>query len=114
MKPADQAADRIFARPPHFAVHYRAGRRLRWSNAARTDYAALLLLQGRMRWRVEAGESDETAKTRETRKTVETSETTKTSEANHSTRAGEISEGSALLVAPGDALSASSAGSVAY
>src|SRR2546423_14071342 len=101
MKPADQAADRIFARPPHFAVHYRAGRRLRWSNAARTDYAALLLLQGRMRWRVEADESDETAKINETRKTDEAIETGETSETNYSTRAGELSEGSALLAAPG-------------
>jgi AraC family transcriptional regulator len=123
MKPAEQATDKIFARPPHFVVHYRAGRRLRWSNAARTDYAALLLLQGRMRWRVEADELIETPKasktsaTSETRaigKSTTTSETRKTSETNYSTRAGELSEGTTLLAAPGDRLSASSAGTAAY
>jgi len=83
MKHADEASDKIFSRPPHFSLHYRAGRRLRFSNAGRTDYAALLLLKGRMRWRVEQNE-------------------------------GEVAEGDALLVAPGDALNATSANSVAF
>ena len=57
MSPAEQAPDRIYTRPPHFSVHLRAGRRLRWSGAARTDYAALLLLGGRMRWRAAGPEA---------------------------------------------------------
>jgi AraC family transcriptional regulator len=81
MSAAEQSADKIFARPPRFAVHFRAGRRLRWSNEARADYAALFLLRGEMRWH---------ATTRETNET------------------GEIYEGGALLAAPGDALSATS------
>jgi AraC family transcriptional regulator len=87
MSHADQAVDKIFARPPRFAIHLRAGRRLSWSNEARTDYAALFVLRGEMRWQ---------------RKIVEASEV------------GEIHEGGALLAAPGDALSASSAGRVEH
>jgi AraC family transcriptional regulator len=64
MSPAEQTSEeKIYARPPHFAVHFRAGRRLRWSGPARTDAAA---------------------------------------------DSGELSEGSALLAAPGDTLSAAS------
>ncbi|HYH84525.1 MAG TPA: hypothetical protein VEX60_03525, partial [Pyrinomonadaceae bacterium] len=87
MSATEQAADKIFARPPRFAVHFRAGRRLSWSNEARTDYTALFLLRGKMRWQ---------------RRIVETNE------------AGEIHEGGALLAAPGDVLSASSAGRVEH
>lgn len=92
MSPADQAADRIYARPPHFSVHYRAGRRLRWSNEARSDYAALLLIEGRMRWHStdldsEAGDASERLDARD---------------------ASEIYGGSALLSTPGDVLSAAS------
>lgn len=83
MSANDQAADKIFARAPHFAIHFRAGRRLRWSSEARTDYAALFLLRGEMRWQTTTGEANETV---------------------------EIAEGSALLAAPGDGLSAFSAG----
>lgn len=83
MSATEPAADKIFARPSRFAVHFRAGRRLRWSSEARTDYAALFLLRGEMRWQRAAGEATET---------------------------GEIFEGGALLAAPGDVLSASSAG----
>ncbi len=79
MSPTEPATDRIYARPPHFSVHLRAGRRLRLSGGARTDYAALLLTGGRMRWSAESAES------------------------------GEISEGEALLAAPGEELSATSA-----
>jgi AraC family transcriptional regulator len=93
MSPAEQASDKIYARPPHFAVHFRAGRRLRWSGAARTDYAALLLLRGRLRWRAAASDSE-----------------TPDSAAGD----GEISEGSALLAAPGDTLSAASSESAEY
>jgi AraC family transcriptional regulator len=77
MSPAEQASDRIYTRPPHFSVHLRAGRRLRLSGGARTDYAALLLMSGRLRWSSGAGES------------------------------GELSASETLLTAPGDELSAS-------
>ncbi|HEX8501317.1 MAG TPA: helix-turn-helix transcriptional regulator [Pyrinomonadaceae bacterium] len=78
MSPAEQPSDRIYTRPPHFSVHLRAGRRLRLAGGARTDYAALLLTGGRLRWSAEA----------------ETAE------------AGELEAGGALLAAPGDGLSA--------
>jgi AraC family transcriptional regulator len=91
MSPAEQPADKIYARPPHFAVHFRAGRRLRWAGGARTDYAALLLLRGRMRWRAASSDSETQDVAEQSGKAVES---------------GEIYEGSALLAAPGDALSA--------
>ncbi|MET0646650.1 MAG: AraC family transcriptional regulator [Pyrinomonadaceae bacterium] len=89
MSPAEQTQDRIFTRPPHFSVHLRAGRRLRWSGGARADYAALLLLRGRLRW---AG----------------------TSHTEGAEESGEISEDAALLAAPGDDVSAASAGDAEY
>ena len=52
--PAEQSQERIYTRPPHFSVHLRAGRRLRWAGGARTDYTALFLLGGRLRWRASA------------------------------------------------------------
>ncbi|HEX8557148.1 MAG TPA: AraC family transcriptional regulator [Pyrinomonadaceae bacterium] len=58
MSAAAPPADRIFTRPPHFSVHLRAGRRLRWSGAAGSGYAALLLLRGSMRWRASPSEAD--------------------------------------------------------
>ena len=87
MCPADQAAERVYARPPHFAVHYRAGRRLRWSAGPRTDYAALLVLGGQLRWQW-AGED--------------------------SGASGEITEGGALLAAPGEQLHAAATGGVEF
>ncbi|HEV3471279.1 MAG TPA: AraC family transcriptional regulator [Pyrinomonadaceae bacterium] len=69
-------SDRIYARPPHFTVRYRAGRRLRWTSGAGADYAALFLLAGRAGWRDGSG------------------------------RAGELGAGGALLAAPGEQLSA--------
>lgn len=95
MSPAEQASERIYARPPHFAVHYRAGRRLRWSSEARADYSALLLLEGEMRWRESKIDSDSTGD-------ADTTEGVAGS--------GEIRGGSALLSAPGDSLQASSTG----
>jgi AraC family transcriptional regulator len=93
MSRAEQASDKIYARPPHFAVHFRAGRRLRWSGAAHTDYAALLLLRGRLRWR---GADPDSATP------------------DDAVNSGEISEGATLLAAPGDTLSAASDGQAAY
>jgi AraC family transcriptional regulator len=90
MSPAKQAADKIYARPPHFSVHFRAGRRLRWSDGAHTDYAALLLLRGRMRWH------------------------TANTDSETSGESGDISDGAVLLAAPGDALSAASAASAEF
>ena len=89
MSPAEQTQDRIFTRPPHFSVHLRAGRRLRWSGGARADYAALLLLRGSMRW---AG----------------------TSHTEGDDESGEISGDAALLAAPGDDVSAASAGDAEF
>jgi AraC family transcriptional regulator len=99
MRPAEQATDRIFTRPPHFSVHLRAGRRLRWAGGARADYAALLLLGGTMRWRASAsspGAADE----------VPTSE--------GDPESGELGESAALLAAPGDDVSAASASDAEY
>src|SRR5215212_5765743 len=89
MSPAEQAAERVYARPPHFSVHYRAGRRLRWSSEARADYSALLLLEGELRWRESQPDSDS---------------------AGDAGTSGELRGGSALLAAPGDSLQASCAG----
>ena len=105
MSPAEQGGDKIYARPPHFSVHLRAGRRLRWAAGARTDYAALLLLGGRMRWRP-AGSNAETAG-RPAQPAAKDAETA-------AAVSGELSEGSALLAAPGDELSAASAGAARY
>jgi AraC family transcriptional regulator len=94
MSPAEQASERIYARPPHFAVHYRAGRRLRWSSEARADYSALLLLEGELRWRESKIDSDPAG------------DADAPEEDAHS---GELRGGAALLSAPGDSLQASSA-----
>jgi AraC family transcriptional regulator len=74
-----QSRDRIYARPPHFTVRYRAGRRLRWTSEGGADYAALFLLAGRLGWRDGSG------------------------------RSGELGAGGALLAAPGEPLSAAAA-----
>ena len=87
MSHADQVVDIIFARAPRFAIHFRAGRRLSWSNEARTDYAALFVLRGEMRWQRKSGETNQD---------------------------GAVHEGGALLAAPGDVLSASGAGRVEH
>jgi AraC-like DNA-binding protein len=42
--------DIIFARPPHFTVRYRRGRRLRWPGEAATDYAVIFPLGGAFEW----------------------------------------------------------------
>ena len=49
--------DRVFLRP-QYALHYRRARRVRWTNPARSDYAVLFLLRGRLRGLV-AGEGVE-------------------------------------------------------
>src|SRR5436305_9748932 len=92
MSPAEQAAEKIYACPPHFSVHYSAGRRLRWTSAARADYAALLLLGGSLRWQSPSDESEAPGKS------------------GSPPESGEINEGSALLAAPGDVLQAASTG----
>ena len=43
--------DRVFLRPP-YAVHYRRARRTRWASEARSDYAALFLLDGKLLYRI--------------------------------------------------------------
>ena len=94
MRAAGQTAERIYARPPNFAVHYRAGRRLRWSAGPRTDYAALLVLGGRLRWHA-AGEGAE-------------------AHGKEAEASGEVAEGGALLAAPGDSLSAAAGGGAEF
>jgi AraC-like DNA-binding protein len=98
MSPAEHPQDRIYTRPPHFSVHLRAGRRLRLTGGARADYAALLLLEGRMRWRAStsnAEAADETA-------------------VDSLSDSGELSGGEALLAAPGDDVSGAFAGAAEY
>jgi AraC family transcriptional regulator len=68
--------DKIFARPPHFTVRYRRGRKLRWAFEAATDYAVLVPLEGSFRW--SGADSSEGAKS------------------------GEVEAGGALLLAPND------------
>ncbi|MCA1592807.1 MAG: hypothetical protein LC754_09195 [Acidobacteria bacterium] len=80
MKNSEPLTDKIYARPPHFTLRYRTGPRLLWSSEARHDYGALFLLGGNLRWQDARGET------------------------------GELEAGGALLVAPGDTLSAASAG----
>ena len=94
MRAAGQTAERIYARPPNFAVHYRAGRRLRWSAGPRTDYAALLVLGGRLRWHA-AGEGAE-------------------AQGKEAEASGEVAEGGALLAAPGDSLGAAAGGAAEF
>ena len=99
MSPAEQSQDRIYTRPPHYSVHLRAGRRLRWSVGARADYAALLLIDGRMRWRASAPNP-------------EAADEASISESH--TEAGELGEASALLAAPGDDVSAAGTGQAEF
>jgi AraC family transcriptional regulator len=39
--------DRVFLRP-QYAIHYRRGRRIRWSSEARPDYSSLFVLSGKL------------------------------------------------------------------
>lgn len=99
MSPAEQPQDRIFTRPPHFSVHLRAGRRLRWSGGVRSDYAALLLLDGSMRWRASASN-------------LEAADETPTPAGDFAS--GELDDVGVLLAAPGDDVSATFAGAAEY
>ncbi|MFL6335256.1 MAG: helix-turn-helix domain-containing protein [Pyrinomonadaceae bacterium] len=99
MSPAEQSQERIYTRPPHFSVHLRAGRRLRWAGGARADYAALLLLDGEMRWRASTLNSDATDEAQTSEGDIES---------------GELDEAGALLAAPGDDVSAAFAGAAEF
>lgn len=99
MSPAEPSQDRIFTRPPHFSVHLRAGRRLRWSGGARSDYAALLLLEGSLRWRASASN-------------LEAAEGATTAEGDF--ESGALEGAGALLAAPGDDVSAAFKGAAEY
>ncbi|MDT7690088.1 MAG: AraC family transcriptional regulator [Acidobacteriota bacterium] len=105
MSPAEPAADKIYARPPHFSVHFRSGRRLRWTGGARTDYAVLLLLGGRMRWHVASADSETP---------LQTGTAGAFGVSGEAIESGDIDEGAALLAAPGDTLSAASASPAEY
>ena len=108
MRPAEQAGDRIYTRPPHFSVHLRAGRRLRWSGAARTDYAALLLVSGSMRWRASdtGSEGSAAAGAKAATQRAGAAGVTAAAAAPEAAESGQLSAGEALLAAPGEALSA--------
>ncbi|HEX8853211.1 MAG TPA: hypothetical protein VF754_06975, partial [Pyrinomonadaceae bacterium] len=80
-----QLTEKILALPARFAAHYRAGRRARWTNEARTEFAVLVLLAGHLNWRGGDGASGE-ARMR----------------------------GAALLVAPGETLEAHAAERTEY
>lgn len=55
MSDSAPADDRIFVHE-HYALHYRnAPPRVQWASAARLSYTAVLLLEGSLRWRGEAG-----------------------------------------------------------
>lgn len=99
MSPAEPSQDRIYTRPPHFSVHLRAGRRLRWAGGPRADYAALLLLDGRMRWRASAPNPDAGDEA---------------STSRNDSESGELGEGAALLSAPGDDVSATFTGAAEF
>jgi AraC family transcriptional regulator len=105
MSPAEHTPDRIYTRPPHFSVHMRAGRRLRWSGGVQTDYAALLLLGGEMRWRAATQGSEERYGTRPGAGDE--------ASAAH-VESGGVAAGSALLAAPGEELSAAGSGAAEY
>ena len=98
MSPAEHSQDRIYTRPPHFSIHLRAGRRLRWAGGARADYAALLLLEGRMRWRASSSNAEAAEETA----------------AGLAPDSGELSGGGALLAAPGDDVGGAFAGAAEY
>lgn len=78
---AKEIEDKIFARPPRFSLHFKTGKRLRWTSEARADYVALILLSGELDWIAKSGAGNET---------------------------GVLSEGGALLAAPTDIVSATS------
>ncbi len=81
MKKSEQVTEKIFTRAAQFTLRYRAGRSVRWASEARPDYGALFVLGGDLHWQATGAE-----------------------EAN-----GELNAGGALLVAPGDTLSATGA-----
>ncbi|MCA1617859.1 MAG: AraC family transcriptional regulator [Acidobacteria bacterium] len=113
MSPAEQATDRIYTRPPHFSVHLRAGRRLRLAGGAAADYAALLLVDGRLRWRAaRAGNEATTAAVEGAAATSKASGGAVKGRAMSavSPESGELAAGGALLAAPGDELNAAGGG----
>ena len=114
MSPTEQAADRIYARPPHFSVHFRAGRRLRWSGGARADYAALLLLHGRLRWRAAGAEREPEADALPASRNAPGTPAATTGRTAAAADSGEASAGAALLAAPGDDLSTASVGAAEF
>ena len=85
MKQTEQTTDKIYARPPQLLIHRRTGRRLRWSSEARADYAALFLLEGRLRWKSPEGDEE-----------------------------GELGAGGALLSSPGETINATCAGQASF
>jgi AraC family transcriptional regulator len=108
----DTPTDKIFAQPPHFAVRYRRGRRLRWPGEAATGYGLLVPLAGAFRWRggAEAATGDdENAAPDRARKAGEAgveAETKEAGQADEATEGGVVAAGGALLLAPNHTLEA--------
>lgn len=100
MPPAEHPVERIYSHPPHYLLRYRRGRRLRWTHEAATDYAFLLVLDGRLIWRASSSSLDENA------------ETTLKHDDSEGETSGNVSAPAAILAAPGDVLSARSDASV--
>ncbi|HEV2705266.1 MAG TPA: helix-turn-helix domain-containing protein [Pyrinomonadaceae bacterium] len=82
---SQQVTEKIFALPSRFAAHYRAGRRARWTNEVRPEFAVLIMLDGALAWRAGDGATGEARE-----------------------------RGAALLVAPGDSLEAHGAERTEY
>jgi AraC family transcriptional regulator len=62
MSRSQNQIDRVFLRPS-YTIHYRRSRRVRWASEARSDYAALFLLGGKLLYQVgeRAGEINDQA-----------------------------------------------------
>jgi AraC family transcriptional regulator len=98
MERAEHVSEKIYARPPHFAVRHRGGRRLRWSSGAGTDYAALFPLEGELSWQAAGGAVGEGV------------EGVEVFEGGEADEGGTVGVGGALLAAPGARVSAAGGG----
>jgi AraC family transcriptional regulator len=60
MNRSQNQIDRVFLRPA-YTLHYRRARRIRWASEARSDYAVLFLLDGKLRYDINerAGEMND-------------------------------------------------------
>ncbi|HVF49898.1 MAG TPA: helix-turn-helix domain-containing protein [Pyrinomonadaceae bacterium] len=89
MKSTENSTDKVYAHA-HYTIHYRSARRMRWHSTSRPLYAALFLLEGRLRW--SAGE--DVARGADTEGAGGGSQTP--------VAGGELERGGALFVNPGE------------